>query len=87
MIMAGAILVQVSCADPPMIIQGTVVGLDETGHTITVQDELNSDNICEIGYEGADVGIKPQPGDTVRIAYRDLDGRFAATRIMNISRQ
>ena len=86
-IMMGMLAMLLSCADPPTVIQGTVVSLDEAGYTITIQDELDPDNICEFSYEGADVGVKPQPGDTVRIAYRDNDGRLAATRIMNISRQ
>ena len=85
--MMGMLAVLLSCADPPTVIQGAVVSLDEAGQTITIQDELDPDNVCEFSYEGADVGAKPQLGDTVRIAYRDRGGRFIATRIMNVSHQ
>ena len=87
MIISAGLALLTSCADPPIVVQGTVVNFDETKLTITIQDELNPDNICEISYEGADMGAKPQPGDTVRIAYREHDGRLTATRIMNISSQ
>lgn len=87
MILMSGLAILAGCADPPMVIQGTVINLNETKFTISIQDELNPDNICEISYQSADVGVKPQPGDTVRIAYRDHDGSLLATRIMNISRQ
>ena len=76
-----------ACANPPKVLQGTVIRCNDTEHILTIRDELNPESELEISYEGADVGAKPEPGDTVRIAYRERDGKLTATRIMNVSRQ
>jgi hypothetical protein len=76
-----------SCATPPKVVQGTVVSSDNSQKIVTIRDEGKPDSTLEFSFEEAEVGAKPQPGDTIRVAYLVQDGKLKATRIMNISRQ
>jgi len=76
-----------SCAPPPKVVQGTVVSSDNAQKFVSVRDAEKPDSTLEFSFDGAEVGAKPQPGDTVRVAYLIQDGKLKATRIMNISRQ
>jgi len=76
------------CANPPLVLQGTVVSSDDGKHVITVRDERPPNANVELTIIAkADIGAKPQAGDLVRVAYREKDGVKAVSRLMNLTRQ
>jgi len=74
------------CWQGPAVLQGTVVGFDPATKVVVVRDEAGG---AEVSFEvsGAEIGADPVAGDTVRLAYREKDGRKVASRLMNITRQ
>jgi hypothetical protein len=82
-----ALLMALSCASPPAVVQGKVVQSNPEIQTLLVSDETAPEKVLEISIAGADIGAEPNPGDVVRVAYHTKDGKLIATRIMNISRQ
>jgi|MudIll2142460700_1097286.scaffolds.fasta_scaffold2151852_1 hypothetical protein len=76
-----------ACGPAPLVVQGTVIGVDDAAETVTVRDELAPSRELVISLQGAEVGSPPEVGDLVRIAYRDEAGRAAALRLMNLTRQ
>jgi len=69
------------------VVQGTVESYDPVARLLLVKDPGPPERNLELLLEGAEVGADPAPGDTVRVAYRDRQGRRQATRVMNITRQ
>ena len=86
-LIVGIAFMMDSCATPPQVAQGTVVSWDETNKTVAIGDREKPGSTVEFRFEGAEVGLTPRPGDTIRIAYQTQNGSLKATRIMNISRQ
>jgi len=82
-----AVAAVTGCIDGPKVVQGTVASYDPAGKVVVVNDETRPGQTMELSLEGAEIGAAPVAGDTVRIAYRDQDGKLRATRVMNISRQ
>jgi hypothetical protein len=82
----AATVVLGGCASPE-VVEGTVVGFDETAQVVVVRDELAPDSELIISIADATVGAPPEVGDVVRIAYEERADRKVATRVMNISRQ
>ncbi len=76
-----------ACAGAPDVVQGTVVSYDPAEKSLVVRDELPPNPNVVLSLAGAEVGAAPVPGDTVRVAYRDREGRRQATRVMNVTRQ
>jgi hypothetical protein len=83
----GMTLMMISCVTPPDVVQSTVVSCDENAKIVVIRDQDNPGGTLEFSFDDAEVGANPQPGDTVRIAYRRQNDKLKATRIMNISRQ
>jgi len=81
------LLIVMSCATPPAVFQGSVIQYNPEMQTVSVSDETAPEKVLEFSIEGADIGAQPKPGDVVRITYYEKDGKFIATRVMNISRQ
>jgi hypothetical protein len=77
----------VGCFRAPLVVQGTVQSYDADSRSLVVVQDDSLGRTLTISLEGAEIGAEPQPGDTVRVAYHDRDGRLVATRVMNITRQ
>jgi len=75
------------CGDPPKVLQGAVSAYDAAAKTLTVKDEQTPNAEVVFSIADAEIGAEPQAGDVVRLAYRDKDGRMAASRVMNLTRQ
>jgi hypothetical protein len=76
-----------ACAEPPNVVQGVVVSYDKESRIVVLDDEARPGQTMELSLAGAEIGAEPAVGDTLRVAYRDVDGKHRATRVMNISRQ
>ncbi len=81
------LLAALGCPTPPRVVQGTVVSCDPASTVLVMTDELHPDRQLSLNLAGAEVGAPPAPGDTVRVAYRDENGKLVATRVMNLTRQ
>ena len=51
------------------------------------KDETRPGVTLRVSLVGAEVGAEAAPGDTVRVAYREIGSRPVATRVMNVTRQ
>lgn len=76
-----------SCVDAPRVIQGKVTRYEHSSQLLALEDELPPGKELELSLAGAEVGAAPAVGDTVRLAYREREGRLVAVRLANISRQ
>jgi hypothetical protein len=84
---AIAVVLIAACGTPPKVVQGTVVSYDGAAMTMVIRDEADPGRTLELSLEEAEIGAVPVPGDKVRIAYNERDGKLRATRVMNITRQ
>ena len=75
------------CGDPPGVVQGKVVVYDKGEQSLALEDERAPGKVMVLSTEGADMGAEPETGDVVRVAVRIRDGRTAALRVMNITKQ
>jgi hypothetical protein len=82
-----AVAVATGCNTPPLVVQGTVSAYDPQANTVTVRDELAPNAELTLSLAGTEIGSAPNPGDVVRVAYRELGGRATAIRLMNLTRQ
>ena len=76
----------IHCGSPPQVIQGSVVSYDASAKTLVVRDENEHHRETTFSLEEADIGAEPGVGDVVRIAYRDIEDRSVALRVMIVSR-
>jgi hypothetical protein len=83
----GLVLVLVSCDEPPIVFQGTVLSYDAGTKTMALRDEAPPQKEMALVLTDAAVGAAPEVGDVVRASYRAADGRFVAIRVMNLTRQ
>jgi len=82
-----AAAVCVGCGEGPQVLQGTVIGYDADAPTLTIEDERAPGSTLVLDTSAAEMGTQPQPGDTIRVAYRTQEGRALASRVMNLTRQ
>ena len=85
--LAIGVILLASCATPPKVVQGTVVSYDTTSNMMVINDESQPGSTLELSLVGAEVGANSLPGDTVRIAYHEQNGKRTATRVMKIAGQ
>jgi type IV pilus biogenesis protein CpaD/CtpE len=85
--LVAAAFLLAACATSPKVAQGTVVSYDLATKTMVIQDESKPESALTFSLQDAEVGADALPGDTVRVSYLDQDGKMAATRVMNITRQ
>jgi hypothetical protein len=79
----GTILACSACYGDLVVVQGTVVRLDNTSHALTVRDERAPNAVLPYLFE------KPpsvERGDVVRIAFRQEGGTRSVVRLMNVTR-
>jgi hypothetical protein len=74
-----------ACQAPPKVIQGTVIVFDMANGIMKITDESTPGAELEFSLEGAEIGAVAQPGDTIRVAYRESNGKRTATRIMKVA--
>jgi hypothetical protein len=86
-LLLGTVWMLTSCDPFPNVIQGRVESCDTSAQTLLLRDETQPDRTLEFSLRGAEIGANPVVGDTLRIAYREKDGRNVATRVMNVTRQ
>ena len=87
MSLVAAAALMAACAPAPKVVQGTVASYDAATKTLVVQDESRPDSNLTFSLQDAEVGADALPGDTVRVSFLNRDGKMAATRVMNITRQ
>jgi hypothetical protein len=75
------------CGERPIVVQGTVVSYAAASGVVVVKDERPPNAEFVLSLEGSDIGAEPQPGDAVRIAYRQQGSQLRALRVMNLTRQ
>jgi hypothetical protein len=66
-----------------------VITLEEFDTQFSDQDPYGRPTGVETAYDvsGAVIGITPEPGDILRLAYRVDGGQKMALRVMNVSKQ
>ncbi len=89
--MAGAVLaallLAVSCGEAPDVVQGVVLKYDADSKVLVLKDERPPHDEMELSLAGAEMGAEPQVDDVVRAAFYRREGRFVASRLMNLTRQ
>jgi len=68
------------------VIQGTCMTFDPAGKMITVKDEREGTEVV-FDLSLARIGLTPEKGNIVRIAYRMEEGRRLAVKVMNVTKQ
>ncbi|MEW5722252.1 MAG: hypothetical protein AB1896_04040 [Thermodesulfobacteriota bacterium] len=81
-----AIMTLGSAAWAGEVLQGTCLKFDQTAKTLTVQNEIDQKEFV-FDVSGAKIGLEPEPGNVLRIAYRQVDGKNVAFKVMNITKQ
>lgn len=80
------------------VAQGKCISYDQDKKIVTIEDyDLNFTPAHKYGQPtgkqssynvaGALIGVLPQPGDILRIAYEEKDNQRIAFRVMNVSKQ
>lgn len=92
------LLVFASMATAAEVIQGMCVVVDKDKNIIAVEEyDLNFDaeypygrstgNVAQINVAEAKIGIDPEPGDILRVAYKVMGSDKIALKVMNVSKQ
>ena len=68
------------------VVQGPCVKLDAGTNTLVLKDERSQKEIT-FDLSQAQVGMTPEPGDLIRVAYRMEGGRNLALKVMNLTKQ
>ncbi len=95
----AAFFVMTSVSLAAEVAQGKVLSVDKTSNTVTIE-EFDTHKSPEHPYgrptgvtseyeivKETLIGIPPQPGDVIRIAFRTQNTERIAVRIMNVSKQ
>jgi hypothetical protein len=85
-VVAILILVGVATVVQPVdVVQGVCLSYDAPAKALTVRNELdNQEVVFDVSH--AHIGIIPQQGDVVRVAYHRAEQKNAARRVMNVTR-
>lgn len=92
------LLFSVSLASAAEVLQGKFVSRDDEKKTMTVEEYdlnitpaqkygLSTGNLVEVNVATAKIGIPPEPGDIVRIAYKVVGAEKVALKVMNVTKQ
>lgn len=76
-----------ACVESPQVVEGKVTAVDTSANMVTMVDSTAPDRAVTLSLEGADIGVPPEVGDTVRVAYLQREDGPRALRVMNVSRQ
>ena len=80
-----ALALATACQEPPKIAQGAIIVFDTVNDTMKLTDESTPGAVLEFSLKGAEIGAAAYPGDIVRVAYREYNGKLTATRIMKVA--
>ena len=93
---AGLALLATGCGffevPTSQVYQGVCISLDSDGKVLKLENTEPALN----GIEGeqavfdlteAKVGLTPEPGDTIRVAYLEKEGVYRAVKVMNVTKQ
>ena len=95
-VLAGLALLAAGCEffEKPtsQVYQGICISLDDGGKALVLENTEPASNRIEgtqavFDLTEARVGLTPEPGDTIRIAYQEEDGVYRAVKVMNVSKQ
>ncbi len=76
-----------ACSDPPRVLQGKVLSYDQGKGVLILEDEAAPHLQRSVDTASAEFGAPTAPGNVVRVAYHDKEGRMVAGRVMNLSAQ
>lgn len=88
----------VSLAAAAEVLQGKCISMDKEKKILSVEEyDLNftkenqygqsTGNLVELNVATAKIGITPEPGDIVRIAYKIVGSEKVVLKVMNVSKQ
>jgi hypothetical protein len=66
------------------VVQGKVLGIDPSAHTVTIEDELPPNVHLAVDTASAKLGSALQIGSVVRVAYHVSGERLVAARVMTV---
>jgi len=78
------------------VFQGTCVSFDEGKSVMVLKNDKNErdknpvdKNLVEVSFDltDASMGMRPSPGDKIRISFVEKDGKFCAHKVMNVTKQ
>ena len=95
-VLAGLALLAASCdvfeGPASRVYQGVCTSLDSNGRVLKLENTEPSLNRIEgeqavFDLSQAKVGLTPEPGDTIRVAYLEKEGVYQAVEVMNVTKQ
>jgi hypothetical protein len=78
------------------VFQGTCASFDEAKGVMVLKNDKNErdknpvdKNLEEVTFDlkEATLGVRPSPGDKIRISFVEKDGKFYAHKVMNVTKQ
>jgi hypothetical protein len=78
------------------VFQGTCASFDEAKSVMVLKNDKNErdknpvdKNLEEVTFDlkEATLGVRPSPGDKIRISFVEKDGKFSAHKVMNVTKQ
>lgn len=72
--------------DVAPVVQGPCVSIDAKAQTLVLKKETDQKEIT-LYISQAKVGLPPQAGDILRVAYRQKNGKNLALKVMNLTKQ
>ena len=94
--LAGVVLLAAGCdffqLPTSQVYQGVCISLDSEGKTLKLENTEPALNRIEgthavFDLTGARVGLTPEQGDTIRVAYVEREGLYQAVKVMNVTKQ
>lgn len=89
-----ALTAGVALAVDGKVFQGSCVSFDETGKTMVLKNDEPEKNpvdksLAEVTFDLADasLGVRPTPGDRIRVGYVMAGSKFMAHKVMNVTKQ
>ena len=83
----GIVGLLAACSEPPRVLQGKVVDFDATKKVLVLEDEVAPYAQRVLDADKAEFGAPTAPGNVVRVAYHERDGKLVAGRVMNLTAQ
>ena len=68
------------------VVQGKCLAFDEAGHTMTLENEIDQAQVV-FDLTLAKIGLVPEPGDVIRVAYKVDGSKNMAIKVMNVTKQ
>jgi hypothetical protein len=76
-----------SCGVAPKVVQGHVVSYSLESNTLVVKDETAPNQEMTFSTLHAEMGALTEPGDLVRVSYREEGEAAVVLRVMNLTKQ